>query len=475
MPLARTDCRPLHLRRRASRPQLKRDPLGRNRRCVSCVTCKMGTDDVAMRLAITALAMCTCATALSSQDRLSGAWQGYWLRAGDTMPVTMNVQLDPSTGRYAAAFSSDRLRVSGIPFAEVQVRGCCDVTLTLRGDRTTTLFEGRLEGASLSGVLREGTSQGRFAYSRVPLAPPPFQEHQITFSGGAVTLAGWLFIPSTGDSLPAVVFLQGSGAEGRWASRYLATQLATHGIAALIFDKRGVGGSTGDWRRATPDDLAGDGVAAVDRLVREPRIDRTRIGLHGHSQGGTLAPMVAARSSHVAFVIGSAAAGIPTDSTELFSILNSVYPAAHSAEDSASANAYVSELVAVAYHGRARARLDSLAILLRGRPWFFAPPPPGDAYWSFSKAFALYRPLAWWAQVRVPVLLIYGAEDQRVPAAESAARIAAALRNAGNGDVTVRILPGADHTFRLPPGPSGWPVSVPDYLPDLLHWLTRRR
>src|SRR3989449_5636499 len=80
----------------------------------------MGTDDVAMRLAITALAMCTCATALSSQDRLSGAWQGYWLRAGDTMPVTMNVQLDPSTGRYAAAFSSDRLRVSGIPFAEVR-------------------------------------------------------------------------------------------------------------------------------------------------------------------------------------------------------------------------------------------------------------------------------------------------------------------------------------------------------------------
>jgi len=69
-----------------------------------------------------------------------------------------------------------------------------------------------------------------------------------------------------------VVFLHGSGSEGRWASRYLGTQLATHGIAALIFDKRGVGGSTGDWRRATLDDLAGDGVAAVARLLQEPRI-----------------------------------------------------------------------------------------------------------------------------------------------------------------------------------------------------------
>jgi pimeloyl-ACP methyl ester carboxylesterase len=185
--------------------------------------------------------------------------------------------------------------------------------------------------------------------------------------------------------------------------------------------------------------------------------------------------MVAVRSSHVAFVIGSAAAGIPTDSAELFSILNSVYRTAASAEDSASANAYVSELVAVAYHARARARLDSLTTLLHERPWFFAPPPPGDAYWSFSKAYAQYRPLAWWPQVRVPVLLIYGAEDQRVPAAESAARIAAALRHAGNRDVTVRVFPGADHTFRLPPGPSGWPVSVADYVPSLLAWLMTRR
>jgi len=76
--------------------------------------------------------------------------------------------------------------------------------------------------------------------------------------------------------------------------------------------------------------------------------------------------------------------------------------------------------------------------------------------------------------VRVPVLLIYGAADQRVPARESAARIASALaRNAPDVDVTVRILPGADHTFRLPPGPSGWPVTAPDYIPTLLRWLSR--
>jgi dienelactone hydrolase len=419
------------------------------------------------------LVMVCLAGAAQAQDRPSGDWQGYWARAGDTMPVTMSIRHDSTTNHYSATFAADRLRVSGIPFNEVRLEGCCEVRLLLRGDRTTIEFTGRLHGDSLSGVLTDSDGDGRFAFARVPAPTPQFEERDITFSSGAVTLAGPL-LPLKGDSLAAVVFLHGSGAEGRWASRFLAAKLAGRGIATLIFDKRGVGGSSGDWRHATPDDLAADGAAAVARLHQESRIDPRRIGIHGHSQGGTLAPLVVARATGIAFVIGSAASGLPTDSTELFSILNFVHPTATSAADSASASAYTNEVIAVAYHGRPRARMDSLATALRDRPWFFAPPPPGDAYWSFSPVFAKYQALEWWARVRVPVLLMYGAEDQRVPAAESAARIAAALRDAGNADVTVRILPGADHTFRLPPGPGGWPVTAPDYLPSLLDWLRKR-
>ena len=427
-----------------------------------------------MRLWVTLLALCVSLTACRGKERLAGNWQGYWIRAGDSLLVSLNVQPDKDTGHYTATFGSDRLRVSGIPFNEVRVQGCCDVTMVLRGDRTTMEFTGTLKSDSLSGVFKEGTSEGRFAYSRVPAVTPSLEEKDITFPSGAVTLAGSLLLPMTGDALPGVVFLQGSGAEGRWASHYLAAQFANHGIAALIFDKRGVGSSTGDWRKMTTDDLAADGTAAVARLRQEPRIDPKRIGLHGHSQGGTLAPLVAARTTGVAFIIGSAAAGVPTDSTELFSILNSIYPSAASAEDSASAKAYASELIAVAYHGQPRAHLDSLATSLKDRPWFFALPPPGDTYWSFSRDFAQYKPLEWWVRVRVPVLLIYGAADQRVPAMESSARIAGTLRKAGNADVTVKILPDADHTFRLPPGSSGWPVTAPGYIPTLLDWLARR-
>ena len=403
-----------------------------------------------------------------------GDWQGYWLRAGDTLAVTLHVQADSLPGSYKATFDSDRLRVSGIPFSEVQTRGCCALSMVLRGDRTTSHFSGSLKGDSLTGVFREGDAVGRFEYSRVTALAPALEEREITFTNGAVTLAGSLLLPPSGKSVPAVVFLHGSGAEGRWASRFLATQLARTGTAALIFDKRGVGKSTGDWRKAGIEDLAADGAAAVARLREEPRVDGQRVGIHGHSQGGTLAPLVAARSKHVAFVIGSAAAGVPTDSTEIFSVLNSVLPKARNAADSANARVYVSELVAVAYHGRSWAKLDSIVAVSSGEPWFFAPPAPENSYWTFSKVFAQYRPLESWASVRVPVLLLYGADDQRVPAKESAARIAGALRKAGNKDVTVRIFPGADHAFRLKPGPSGWPDTAPGYISSLLDWLALR-
>jgi uncharacterized protein len=412
-------------------------------------------------------------SAVAQAGGIAGTWEGYWARSGDTLPVRMLVKQDTGA-RYSATFDAERLRASGIPFNDVRIAGCCDVTLLLRGDRTTLTFTGQLRGDSLTGSFVEDGREGRFAFSRAAPAAPTFSERDITFRSGDVTLAGTLLLPGGVGPVPAVVFLHGSGGEGRWASRFLASRLAARGIASLIFDKRGVGGSSGDWRLAGPDDLASDAVAAVARLTEEARIDPGRIGIHGHSQGGTLAPMVAVQSPHVAFVIGSAAAGLPTDSVEIFSILNSVLPEATSADDSASAVDYTQELVAVAYRGAPRDRLDGLVQRLTGRPWFFAPPARDNSYWRFSPLFAEYDPVQWWRRVRVPVLLVYGAEDQRVPAAASAERIRAALRAGGNERLTVRIFPGADHTFRLRPGPGGWAVTAPAYVNSVLDWLTTR-
>jgi len=364
--------------------------------------------------------------------------------------------------------------VQDIPFQQTVLSGCCDLSFQVRGDRSTLEFTGTLHGDSLSGAFREGSRDGQFAFRRGVPDAMRHDEREISFQSGNVTLAGTLILPQSAGRVPVVVFLHGSGAESRWASRYLANQSASRGIASFIYDKRGVGTSTGDWRSASPDDLVQDAVAAVARILEEPRVDSKRVGIHGHSQGGTLAPMVAVRSPHVAFVVASAAAGQPMDSVELYSVLNFALPNARTARDSADAIGYATLLVKAAYWSKPRTIVDSLAGVFKDRSWFFPPPPIDNPYWTFSPAYAMYQPLEWWQKVRVPVLLIYGAEDKRVPPVESSNRIHAALAASGNRNVTTRIIAGADHTFRLRPGPSGWSVTPAAYTSSLMSWLGER-
>lgn len=425
-----------------------------------------------MRICLVLLAIATLAwrPARCDANDATGVWAGHWTRAGDTLRVVMRIERDPGTGALRGSFDSDELRVAGIPLADVAVEGQA-VAFRIVGDRTTSRFDGRLQGDRLAGTFTEAGSAGTFAFARATAPPPAFHEEEVAFESAGVKLAGSLLLPAEPRPAPAVVFVHGSGAEGRWASRFLATQLVGRGFAALIFDKRGVGGSSGDWRMAGPDELAGDAAAAVDFLRSHPAIDSTRIGLHGHSQGGTLAPMMAVRSGRVAFIIASAAASAPFDSIEVFSLFNSARDSLRTPADSLAVADYVREVVAVAYHGRPRARLDSLATAYRDRPWFFPLPAADHHYWAFSRRLSDYDPLHWWAQVHVPVLLIYGGADERVPAEESAARIAERLTSILNHRVTRRIYPGADHTFRLPPGPGGWAKTAPRYLQDLLDWV----
>jgi pimeloyl-ACP methyl ester carboxylesterase len=408
----------------------------------------------------------------SAQTHLEGDWRGFWLRGGDSLRVQFEFR-ENSEGS-SGTFASEDLRVAGVPISSIRTVSF-RVHFELVGDASTIVFDGQLRGDSLSGEFLEGAATGTFFFLRGSRPPPGHLEEEVTFSNGNATLSGTLSLPGTAGPYPAVIFVHGSGAEGRWASRFLAVQFARDGIASLSFDKRGVGKSTGDWHAAGFEDLAKDVCSGVHLLRSDHRIDSRRIGIYGHSQGGAIAPLIASLCK-VSFVIGSSAPGLPMDEVEIYSVGNSIGIAALGPADSSQASAYVRELVAVAYHGKERARLDSLAVTLRDRPWFFPPPPQENSYWSFSRRIAGYDPIAYWKQVNVPVLLLYGEADQRVPPEASAKRITAALHEEGNNEVTVRFFPSADHTLRLPGSGKGfsWPRNPPGYPGELTRWLQSR-
>jgi dienelactone hydrolase len=401
-----------------------------------------------------------------AQSQLAGTWNGAWGKSADTLAVTM--RFEESAVGWSGSFDSERLRVEGIPFTEVGFHPP-NVTIRMVGDATTMELTGTVKGDSLTGSLEEDGESGWFAFGRAADIRPPFREEEVRFRNGEIELAGTLLLPDGPGPHPAVVFLHGSGSEGRWASTYLARRVVRGGTAALIWDKRGVGGSSGSWEDAGFEDQAGDVAAAVALLRSRPEVDAERVGIHGHSQGGTIAPLVAVRSS-ADFVIGSAASGLPMDDVEVFSVGNFVGIPSMSGEEALLARAYVEALVDVAYHGAPRDSLDAITERARGREWFFEPPAPENSYWSFSRRIADYDPLVWWRQVDVPVLLVYGSEDERVPVEPSVAAITEALESVGRS-ATVRIFYGADHTFRLRRPGDEWPRTVPGYPDLILEWL----
>jgi uncharacterized protein len=408
--------------------------------------------------------------ALASQDPAVGHWQGYWVRHTDTLRVTMDIAPGDSASHYHASFSTDRLRVASVPFASAERDGS-HIRMTLRGDATTLVFDGMLGADVIAGSLTEAGDTGSFVLRRAPPQQTALREDDVEFSNGAVRLSGTLILPSSKPPYPAIVMGHGSGGEGRFANRYLARRFAEAGIAALIFDKRGAGKSTGDWRTAGFEDLAADIAAGVALLRNRRDIRHDRIGLFGHSQGGTLLPLAAGASGAIAFVVASAASAVPTDSAERFSLRNATDYANLPADEAARANEYVVEVVRVAYHGAPRARLDSLALAFEAKSWRFPLPDSTSSYWSFSRRIAGYDPLGRWRAVQVPVLLLYGSTDQRVPAAASVQAIRDALAAGHHDRPTVCVYAGADHTERIRRPGDVWPRNADGYLEDMVAWL----
>ncbi len=135
-------------------------------------------------------------------------------------------------------------------------------------------------------------------------------EEEVAFANGEITLAAMLTLPDRSAAHPSVVLLQGSGPLNRNEEAFglkpfamIADSLARNGIASLRYDSRGVGGSSGAHLQYTLSDVARDVLAAVQFLKARRDIDSAAIGLCGHSQGAIVAPMCAAASEDIAFMI----------------------------------------------------------------------------------------------------------------------------------------------------------------------------
>lgn len=281
-----------------------------------------------------------------------------------------------------------------------------------------------------------------------------YRQEQVKFSNGDVTLAGTLLTPLTTLRHSAVVLVHGSQDRSRddnyeflFANIYLKL-----GIAVLIFDKRGVGASTGDWHYASFETLAEDVLAGVRYLKTRADINPRQIGLRGVSQGGWIALIAAARSNDVAFLVTISAAGVsPAEQVTHDQLRKAKEAGATEAELKEAAEFLRLQFDAVRSPS-AWERFQAAIPAARGKNWFrftLGSVPKESWLWESTRLTAHFAPVPVLRKIKCPALLMFGELDPNYPAQKSADIMTRALKEAGNKDVTIKIFPGANHSLQV--------------------------
>lgn len=407
---------------------------------------------------------------------LEGQWKGALVR--DSIETPFLLDLTRNDGTWRGSFGFPEQRVLEYPLGAVSF---VPPKFMVAGPGKSFTLEGTLSEDALVGVFTDATGTGTFRLTR-SREELPYTTQDVRFFNGDVTLAGSLDIPKGPGPFPAVVFLHGAGSEVRWgASRFFSDYFARRGIAALIYDKRGTGQSTGDWRRSDFDALAGDALAALRLLKAHARIDAKKIGIYGHSQGGTIAPLIASQTSDVAFLMSAAGGAIPMWESEIHSLRTQVRARGVQGNSLDRADVFIDQTVAVARDVRGWQKLEAewKSAEARGEPWaaLLRPASQDSYFWPFFAAIAEFDAAKYWRRVTVPVLVIQAGEDIYTPRDRSIVAIQGALRDAGNQDFTILVLPGAPHNFVLQADAKralAWPRLYPGYADLLVGWIQYR-
>jgi len=345
-------------------------------------------------------------------------------------------------------------------------------------------FEGAMskDGSEISGEFRQGGTLP-LVFKRTdkiptlvrpqdPQKPYPYDEEEVVYENKRdhIKIAGTLTRPRAPGPFPAVLLITGSGAQDRNEALMghrpflvLADYLTRKGIAVLRVDDRGVGGTSKGTPNDTDENFASDVLAGVEFLKTRKGINPKQIGLIGHSEGGMIAPMVAAESKDVAFIVLIAGPGLVGDrlillQNELLSKAGGVGEEARAAsravytrifailreeKDNAAATKKINDAVA-----------QQLAQMTEEQKKAFAPfkelieAQTGMYLSPWFRYFLLYDPRPILMKVKCPVLAINGERDLQVPADENLTAIAWALKAGGNTDYATVKLPGLNHLLQ---------------------------
>lgn len=238
--------------------------------------------------------MSVAAVTLKAQ---TGAWTGKLKVSGVELALIFNI------GEESATLDVPDQGATEIP---VEVSRDAVGGITLNVPAINASFKGLWAGKVIAGTFTQHGMSFPMTLTpgapvirrpQTPVGPFPYATEEVTFTNGDAVLKGTLTLPENCDrKTPVLIMVTGSGLQNRDEEMFghkpfavIADAFARAGIATLRYDDRGVGESTGDVVLCTTEDLKNDALAGV-KLLRD-RFER--VGVIGHSEGGTIALMLA--------------------------------------------------------------------------------------------------------------------------------------------------------------------------------------
>lgn len=254
-------------------------------------------------------------------ERICGSWNGRLQIGMQSLTIVLNIEGDSCT------MDSPDQATLGIP---TKLRVCTEDSLIVEIPQLKVVYEGKKNGEVIDGTFSQMGQRfpltlkaGKPVYNRPqsPQPPFPYQTEEVTFVNpvDSATLSGTLSYPMDykKGKTPVVLMVTGSGQQNRDEEIFyhrpfavIADYLARRGVATLRYDDRGKGQSAGDVKNATTATFASDAEAGLAHLRNTGKFGK--VGLLGHSEGGTIAFMLAGEGK-TDFIISMAGTGLRGD------------------------------------------------------------------------------------------------------------------------------------------------------------------
>jgi dienelactone hydrolase len=307
----------------------------------------------------------------------------------------------------------------------------------------------------------------------------PYTMEDVTFENGDITLSGTVLVPKSPGPHPGIVMVDGSGDAVRWFREGHADFFARRGMVALIYDKRGCGKSTGNWRLVNFEPLAGDALAGLHVLQARKEVDPKRCGFWGISQAGWIMPLAAHKEpDNVAFILAASGPSVNVKDEGKFDYIVRLRDAGVSAEDIALADKILELDHQVTMTGQGYEELRKLVTEARAKPWWktmdFELIPVGVR--AFPRLIGGYDPRPVLDEIKTPILWMYGTADKSVEPPTNIAILNDIMARQPK-PWTIKVFDNADHGLQLPRDPSAaFPLRqyAPGYWDTMGDWLRDR-